>query len=253
MVGEITYRDLIRTVSESLKIDFADSDITIEQVAFWIANASTRILGKQLSIREDGRHLQTFTNIPILIQYDSDDNILEYRKYIELPSPILNLNKDRGIHWLAYQKMSKPLSGAASKIKKWTEPVYFYHSTLRTVRWLTESPYERPSENNPFRVLVNNKVYLFGIEHLPGEIVKLNAALYCPVTYDISTSKLDDVIVLNQEQILQVISDVQSFGKWVLTVPSEKVIEGADKRQVPIYKQFSGSPQQPQQSQSQPE
>lgn len=231
----ITYAYLLGAVTSALKNSFADSDIDPQQSLFWIKLAVNRVKAKSLMKMITGSYLTTFTDVPVAIQYKSNvSNILVNRKYIELPTNVIDLPFDQGVPWMAYQKKVKsPLTTL-----DWSEPISFSRAeSLSAVQYMKHNPFEQPTEANPSYVRADKRLYLFGIEGLP--FFKVDIGLFTAIPANGDMSMLAEEVMINDEQAMEVISSVLSIERWIMLVPSERVIEGADSRQIPAYKQLS--------------
>lgn len=204
----------------------------MEQVIWWIKIIVNKVKSASMTI-PSGSYLATFTDIPVHFQYDGRNDILRNKKYIELPANIFDMFRDDGVNWLAYSKVIMDEDGKVC----YCEPVYFQRTTLIEAREMQYNPHEKPSELVPYFIRINNLLYLPGVETVSK--FRLDAALYITEKPYIGDMNLDDEILLNDEQIADVVSRVMSLGRFVMLVPKERVNEGDDTRDIPLYKQLS--------------
>lgn len=229
----ITVRYLVNICLMALKQQIAYQSVTFAQCHFWVNMAVNRIKKRDIEkngLPISGSYLITFTDVDVLYQTTNANNILKNRKYFQLPNNILDLDYDNGISYLFWDPILNPGCGQL--------PGEFFRTTLRQVRHMFDSPFKRPGKDeNYYFVLLNLLVYLFGVEDLP--VRKLNMTLRTTMNPKLEAYGIDDEIPLDDESVISVVNAVLSIGSWILKVPEEKIIEGADKRNVPAYKTLS--------------
>lgn len=199
---------------------------------WWIKIIVNKVKSANMNIAS-GSYLATFTDLPVQMQYNGANNILRNKKYVELPANIFDMNRDSGVNWLAYSKIIQDEDGKVC----YCEPVFFQRTTLIEAREMQHNPHEKPSALVPYFIRVNNLLYLPGVETVAK--FQLDAALYITEKPYIGDMNLDDEVLLNDEQIADVVSRVMSLGRFVMLVPKERINEGDDTRDIPLYKQLS--------------
>jgi hypothetical protein len=218
----VTWRYLCYSVTESLKQVFADKTVSLEQVLFWVIAAVNRqIYQFNKEGIYSGHYLRLFTDIPVKVQYNRNNNILKNRKYIELPVLILDMDMDKSVDWLVYQAYENGTNNASC------EPVPFQRSTLKEVRYMEWNPHEKPTKDNPYFVRVDKLLYLFGIESLGT--VKCDISLLTTVDPNFTSLNLDDPSPISAEDVLAIIEPVTKYASWVLGTPKERDETGADE------------------------
>lgn len=237
----VSYSYLVYAVMSAMQSVFSDTDITIEQVLWFVKITVNKVKASTIKPGMSGSYLTTFTDVPTLMQYDGKDNVLRNKKYIEIPVNIFDFDLDQGIDWIAYAKTLKDENDKTI----YCEPVYFQRSSLIKLREMSANPYEAPSAKNPYFVRVNNLLYLAGVEEIPA--FKLDMAVFMTENPYIGGMSLDDEVLLDDEQINQVIGSVANLGKWLLSVPKSRIEEGIDDRNPTPSKDLETIPQQPQQ------
>lgn len=224
--GRTTYRHLIGSLSATLKMTFADKSIDDDLIMYWIQAGVNSVKRAELEAgNTTGSYLQTFTQVPVSINYTEVDEVFAKRKYIELPANILDLTNDRAVDWMGYyEPVVKPL-----KSTKGT-PITIHMTTLTQVLESYHLPFGRPTKRNPKAVRINNLLYLWGLEEIPQ--ITVDMALYTSIEPSVLTADIDDEVFLNDEQIGKVLSYVTQLGRFMLSVPSDKrIMDQDDKRE----------------------
>lgn len=224
--NRVSYRHLVNSLSSTLKQAFANFTISELQLLWWVQNAVNSV--KQASLeggKLTGSYLQTFTQVPVSVNYNEGSNILAKRKYILLPTNILDLTNDRAIDWICYYKIVvKPL-----KSTKGT-PFWFERDTLTHVQESYATPFGKPTQENPKYVRINDKLYLFGVEDAVNLTVDM--ALYTSIKPSVLEVTLDDEVFLNDEEIGKVLSYITGLGRFMLSVPApadrKELADGTD-------------------------
>jgi hypothetical protein len=223
----VSYRYLAFSSLAALKKVFADSDIKLLDILFWVKMAVNSVVAKTLTGKPPtGSYLATFTNVPVIYNNKDNGSLLFRKKYLSLPANIFDLPLDNAIDWMNFRNPSFiPNCGCK-------EHFTFQRSTLVQIKLMYDTAFEKPGiEDNFYFVRVNDLLYLFGIEDV--QVKAVDMAIRTSVSPYISSMTLDDEVMLNDEQVLDVISKVVSIGRYVMMVPKERVEDGTDTTATP--------------------
>lgn len=224
--ARVTYRFIVKSLSGTLKQVFANYEISDLQILWWVIAGVNSVKQTEAQAGKlTGSYLQSFTQVPVTINYNEGSNIFAKRKYIELPTNIMDLNNDRAIEWICYYKLIvKPL-----KTTKGT-PIWFERDTLTHVIESYNLPFGKPTQESPKFVRVDGRLYLFGIED--ATLSTVDMALYTSIKPSVLTVDWDDEILLDDEQIGKVLSYVTGIGRFMLSIPQpadrKMVADGTD-------------------------
>jgi hypothetical protein len=216
----MTYRFVVYDIEKSLKQSFDDANITFTQILYWVQVVANNLRAENYLQKKEDAYISTFQPVPVLT--DSKG-----RKYIDLPTQILNLRYDAGIRYITYNFETCCCGGDP------LSQVVFDRTTPDALRNLYAEPYTTPNPKNPFFYRIADKVngvsvnrlYLLGIECVDvtdveiGILSTMNPSDLC---------NLDDELPLSDELIYTLISEVLKLGRFVMMVPEERVNEGSD-------------------------
>lgn len=234
-----TYAHLVGSLTETLKQAFANYELSELQILYWVVAGVNSVKQAEMeSGKLTGSYLQTFTQVPVSINYSEGNNIFAKRKYIHLPANILDLTDDRAVEWMCYYSLQvKPLKTTKGN------PIWFERETLTHVMEAYHLPFGKPTQKEPNFVRVNDKLYLFGVEDtpIPGG---LDMALYTSINPSALDVEPDDEVFLNDEQIGKVFSYVTGIGRFMLSVPApndRKMVADGTDQSLNVPKQFINS------------
>lgn len=238
-----TWRILANGIREALKENFADREIGLREIIWWCKVAMNKQKGDRME--KDGvvtgKDVVFFGGVTVNTYPSNAGSLLHNKKYVDLPNVIISMEYDRGIDYISYQLPSN---------MQIDTPLYFSRMTLQQIEMVKKSPFEKPTYKNPAYVLLNNTIVLFGIENLPIDKIDLN--LIVAENPDIRETTWDEEVIASEEDILAVVQTVLQLGNWVLLTPKERVVEGADLRNVRYDRSTLqlGNQQQPQPQQT---
>jgi hypothetical protein len=86
----MTYRHVVYDIHKTLKKNFDDADITLNQVLYWVMVVANKIRVQHNEIVNADMFTSTFA--PVVINIDNKG-----RKYIDLPAPVMSLSNNSGI------------------------------------------------------------------------------------------------------------------------------------------------------------
>jgi hypothetical protein len=228
MAGKATYRYLIYNILEGLKSVFPDAAIEESQAYFWIATVENLFKKRHLQKTETGAYLTRFSNVTV--SYDGP------RQFMELPAGIFDLDFEKGIEYISYNSSTDP--------RVFTQ-VFFQMVQANEAFRLYYSKYERPSPKNPYAYRVGDRIYFLGTETV--SLKSIECALFSAVDPRFSMQNIDNESSLNPEQVSSVMAEVLKLGRWVLSVPDDRVESGTDTRtnvpQPPLQQQTEDTPE----------
>ena len=221
-----TYRYIVYDIKETLKQNFDDEAITTAHVLYWVTVTANRL--KYLHLKKldktfgdkNGTFLSIFTELPILSHpTNQNPNIVENRKYINLPTSIMEFGRDGGISYLSFYFEDND----CCKEPVWTK-TFAQRTTPSLSHRLYYSSYEEPSPKNPYYYRVDDMLYILGIECV--QVDKMEIGVYT-VTDPNQVCSLEDTIDLPDHLIGQLKFEVLSLGKYALQFPRDAINEGS--------------------------
>jgi len=222
-------RTLLRTIVDDLAKDFKqvydDKQITKPQIAHWVIMIGNRLLSQHIAKRDSGAFLHIYGDVPIVVSATTiNPNILQGRKYFELPVNIFDYDKDGGIEYISfYMEDQQPNCPAPYTWVKFTR------TTPSEIERLYFSKYEEPSPKNPYFFRAGNNVYLLGIECVNPK--KIEVGVYSTIQPITSSSiDLDMQFPFPEELLIQLKRQVLDLGRFVMMIPEERVNDGADNK-----------------------
>ena len=234
-----TFRELTASLQVSLKKTFISSDISLAQIAFWCKIFINKYNSAKLGIIESGRYLSIFTNVPVTSDTTSTNpNYIAGRKYFILPSNILDIKDDGGIDYISYTDFDQACQPSFAG-------VVFTRTTPTKARLRYWTPYETPKPNNPYFYLVNNIVYLLGLECV--NISGLEIGLY--TAFDpFAECSVDEDMQLDPALEVDIYKNVLELGRLTALIPIDRINDGSDNpdKAAPTQRFVSLNDQQPQ-------
>ncbi len=215
----MTFRNLIGSLEVALKKTFDDADISLAQIAFWCTLFINKYRTARIQSENTGRYTTIFPNVPIYTPTTSTINYIAGRKYLILPSNILDLPNDEGIAYISYNQFSGycPPPFTATQ---------FTRTTINASGALYFNVYETPQPDNPyFYLITNNIVYLLGVECI--NLNSLEVGLV--TTFDPFTNcVMDENMDLDEALVADVYKNVLELGRFTMLVPSNTVNDASD-------------------------
>lgn len=224
----MTYRYVVYDIEKTLKKNFDDADITLNQILYWVMVVANKIrLQHTLDTNTD---MFTSTFCPVDIQTDDKG-----RKYIDLPSSIMSLPNNAGVVSMSYNIDTNCCSGPAFA------QTFFQPVNYGEVHRLYMDEYEKPSSKNPYFYRVGDKVngvdvnrlYLLGLECV--DVVDLEIALKTTLNPK-EVCSLDDELPIPDELVQPLIMEVLELGRFGMMIPEERVNIGDDEAEVDQYR-----------------
>jgi len=215
-----SYRVVAYDALTNLKVMFDDSDIRIPQIIWWIQVISNRLRSEDYQANNTGNYLSTYSSVTVSV--DAND-----RQYIDLPTQILSLANERGIHYITYNEETCCCAGPA-----WAQ-VIFHDTTPAKAKRLYMDEYEKPSTKNPYFYRIGDKVDGVSVNRvyfLGTECIKLTDVEICIIS-ELDPSlvcDLDDEIPLSPELVVVLQQELLKLGRFIKMVPEERVNDGSD-------------------------
>ena len=220
-----TYRQVSYDLEKSLKKTFDDADITFAQIVYWVMVVANKLrVGQHINTNTD---LFTSTYSSVSIQKD-----VKGRKYIDLPTQIIDLPFQKGVKYIAYDVPDEECNGY-SFVQTFFQPTF-----TSAIQHLYLDEYTKPSSSNPYFYRVGqsadgvsvDRLYLLGIETLPIESVEI--AILSTLNPN-NLPSLDDEIPLPDELILDLMTQILQLGRMILMIPDERINQGSDETKSP--------------------
>jgi len=216
----MTYRFVAYDLQKSLKKTFDDADITLIQIIYWVQVVANRIRMEHYLATQSDLFTSTFYPITVL----TDD---KGRKYIDLPTQIMDLPNNEGIAYITYNTDTNSCHGD-NFAQTFFQPV----DTMK-VQHLYLDEYTKPSPRNPYFRRVGdkvngvavNRVYLLGIECV--EVKDVEIAVRSALNPS-SVCSLDDNLPIPDERVGDLIQEVLKLGRFVMLIPDERQNDGTD-------------------------
>ena len=201
---------------------------------YWVQVIANKLRADEYDAKKQDPYISTFYPVAVL----SDD---KNRKYIDLPTQILNVKADGGVRYITYNWETGCCQGDP------LSQVQFDRTTVAGLRNLYAEPYTTPSPKNPFFYRIADKVngvsvnrlYLLGLECVDvkdveiGILSTMNPKEVC---------NLDDELPLSDEQVFLLITEVLKMGRFVMMIPEERVNIGTDENMGVVPKTPVASP-----------
>lgn len=220
----MTYRHVVYDIHKTLKKNFDDADITLNQVLYWVMVVANKIRVQHNEIVNADMFTSTFA--PVAINIDNKG-----RKYIDLPAPIMSLPNNAGIVYISYNIETNCCTGPAFA-QTFFEPV-----NVSEVQHLYLDKYTTPSAKSPYFYRVGDKVdgvdvsrlYLLGLECVAA--TDLEVALKASLDPK-KLCSLDDELSVPDELIQVLTTEVLQLGRFVMMMPEERQNSGEDEAEI---------------------
>lgn len=207
-----TYRYTANLIRQTIKQNFDDSDISIDQICYWIQVSANRLryLRLQKKNLDTGVYLALIEGVKVQVSGG--------KKYIELPEEIVDIDEDKGIESMTYcqdneENCESPLT------------VQFERTSPSEARALMHLPIRKPSPALPFFYRVGNKLYILGLELVDVGCVELYLHTLVNPSH---ICDLDTEIPVDESQEEALIARVLTLIRFGLLIDNEKKNDGSD-------------------------
>ena len=243
-----TYRSMAYSIQTVIKQTFDDLSVDINQIVYWINLMVKRARYDKIKKNISDAYLVYFPDVKIF----TDE--LTKRKYIILPSTIVDLDNDYGIKMITFCADDRDVC---------EEPLEnpFTRTQAAKVNSLYGNPFRKPSTSNVvfYRTKYNvngekkDVVFFLGIECLDIDCVDLY--LYSDESTDFICN-LDEKIDISPEMEKFIYYEVLNLARFGYMTPSDKTNDGNDTQYKlaqgtrpvqPIYRDTESPNEQPQQ------
>lgn len=207
-----TYQYLVNSVLESLKESRDDADLKRDVVVFWTQVEVNRLRGERFTKRhlQSGQYLAHFYGVSVT--YDG------VRKYVDMPSGIIDVENDNGIHLVTYHLSDYEFCD-------YPYDVPFEKTSPAKIWSLLATPIRKPNPKLPFMARENSRLFFYGIDNI--SVTNVDMWLYTTVD---TTHKLDltESVELSDEQISVLLARVYNLAKFAALMPNDKSNTGSD-------------------------
>lgn len=219
-----TYRIFCWDIISTIKQVDADSSVKYQHVKYWCQSLANRLRGEIIGKRPTGRYLSIFTNVPVqTFTTNANPNQVANRKYIDLPASILDYEFEKGVNYASWMQ-----DGTCPP--EWTKNLWQATSPDKAHR-LYMSNYEKPSPENVYYYVVDQRLYLLGLENIP--ITECELGLYTTLEANTNLVNDDEEIDLSEEYIDILRMRVLALGRFMLSVPKDNLNDGEDNVVLP--------------------
>ena len=215
------YREIVYDVLSDLRQIYDDKQITEYHVLWYVSTIGSLLLKQHLDNeynrtgRMSGRYLNVFPDVKILTSPTNTGNIVKGRKYIELPAILLDFDFEKAVHYVSYSLSNKPPE---------FQTIQFSRTTPAIAQRLNAT-FETPTADNPYFYLVGNIMYFLGLEEANVESVEMG--LFTAIDPR-AVASMEDDCPLPPHLISQLKYQIINLGRFVLSIPSDKVNDGND-------------------------
>jgi hypothetical protein len=224
-------RHIVDDIVVDLRQNFDDKRIIPSQIAYWVILVGNRLKAQHIKKRSSGAFMTTFAEVPVQVSDVIGDNLVRYRKYIDLPDCIYDFHNDAGIHYISYSHPEE----LPNELPPLTQ-VKFGRTTPAGLKALYANPYTKPDRKNPYFYRTKNRLYLLGLECVNVKNVEIGLWLTLDPVTEID---LDADFEFPEELLFVLKKQVLDMGRFALLMPQERVNDGDDDtnpNQVPTNK-----------------
>jgi hypothetical protein len=216
----MTYRYLVYDLSKNFSQAFDDADFTLNQIMYWVMVVSNRLRTQHYLSTKSDLFVSTFSSVTVHTDAKG-------RKYIDLPSQVMDLPNNLGIVYITYNVDTCKCEGPNFA------QVWFSPTNIGSVQHLYLDEYTKPSVKVPYFYRVGqsvdgvsvNRIYLLGVECIKIEDVEIAIRS----TLDPKTiCNLDEEVNLPDELIQELMMQVLQLGRFVMLMPTENINDGED-------------------------
>jgi hypothetical protein len=224
----MTYRYVVYDIHTSLKKNFDDADITLNQVLYWVTVVANKLRSAHNELINSDSYTSTYS--PVSVQTDAHG-----MKYIDLPVQVMDLPNNAGIVYITYNVDTCSCDGPPFA------QTFFQPVGVGEVQHLYLDEYTKPSAKNPYFYRIGdkvngqdvNRVYLLGTECVDIDDVRIAVKASIDPR---AICNLDDEIPIPDELIEDLTTQVLKLGRFVMMIPEERDNEGADEVQMQNYR-----------------
>ena len=219
----MTYGEFVDDILVALGFIHDDSlfyrDNILQNTVYQESLLTTQTLSRDLGIRGDGKGA-TYNSrtvvVPVTYNETPTDANWSYL-YFDLPSQVYSLPFDGGLATIAYHRPSLPVNCPPS----WAG-AKFTQTTFGALTGLYGSPYQKPSESQPYYVRYKagneDRVALFGMSPLVEKL--LIQVYYAPKYTGISYS---DEMPIDPHKLNDLKRLVLTMSAWPLGIPQDRL------------------------------
>lgn len=224
----MTYRYVVYDIEKSLKKTFDDADITLNQILYWVMVVANKIRAQHNDTVNSDLFTSTFCPVPI-------EEDAKGRKYIDLPTQIMDIPNNAGIVYMSYNIETNCCSGPPFA------QTFFQPVNVGEVQHLYLDIYTKPSAKQPYFYRIGdkvngvdvNRVYLLGLECV--DVTDLEIAVKSTLNPK-ELCSLDEELPVPEELIQDLITEVLQLGRFVMMIPEETENTGEDESQMQNYR-----------------
>lgn len=229
----MTYRYAAYSIQTTLKQNFDDADLSIQQIVFYLNVMINRL--KYQHLKKDtlktGAYLTIYDSIVVT-------PVAGY-SYFTLPAHIYDLPHDKGISFIAYQRLRKG---------EWLT-TNFTRTTADRVHRLRLDAYEKPTSANPYFYRVGNIIHLIAEDTL--NITRVVAGIYGAISSALQYN-LDDEMPILEEHVESLLYAALNLARFSTVVTPDRDNDGSDTTdKINNLQKVLGYPLQPKQEQQQ--
>jgi hypothetical protein len=205
----MTYRYAAYSIQTTLKQNFDDADLSIQQIVFYLNVMINRLKYQHLKkdTTKTGAYLTIYDNV-VVTPYQG-------YSYFTLPSHIYDLPHDKGISFIAYQRAKKG---------EWLT-INFTRTTADRVWRLRKDAYEKPTSQNPYFYRVGDKVHLIAEDAL--NITRVVVGIYGAISSALQYN-LDEEMPIIEEHVESLIYAVLNLARFSTVVTPDRDNDGSD-------------------------
>lgn len=232
-----TWRYLTYSILEAVKETIDDADIKRNTIVFWLQVEANRLRQERLAKRkiQSGEYLSHIGDIPVSVD--------GMRRYVSMPSAIIDLENDNGIAQITYKLADFDYCDSPMDVPfEKTSPMKIWSLKAIGIR--------NPSPTKPFYAREGDRTYLYGIELVSVDFVEMWLYTAIDPTRQLD---LDEEIPIAEDQISILNYRVLSLVRFGLLIGSDKVNDGSDikgdRNKTALSQTQIGEAQQPTQPQ----
>lgn len=216
------YREVVYDILTDLKQIYDDKTITEYHVLWYVSTIGSKLIKQHLdneytrTSRMSGRYLSIFPEVDILTA-SNNSNIVKGRKYVQIPGILLDFDYDRAVNYVTYSVLDKDKNPAFQDVT--------FQRTTPAIAQLLNATFEKPSPTNPYFYTVGDIVYFLGLETLNVEKVEMGLFLGIDPR---AVASMEDDCPIPTHLLDQLKYQILNLGRFVLSVPTDKVNDGND-------------------------
>jgi len=222
------YREIVYDLLKDLKQTYDDSSIVEYSVLWWVSMVANKFLKQHLDNEQGrtgqmpGRFLTVFPETKLLTSSFSHK-----RKYIQLPGVLLDMDYDRSIAYITYNVQDELIPGFTQVKFSMITPAHAH---------LLQASHETPTPTNPYGYVVADQIFTLGLEAV--DVPEVEMGLYLAIDPR-KVNDMDAECPLPEHLVSQMKYEIINLGRFVMSVPADKVNDGNDTIQVAPPKQIT--------------